>query len=274
MSDSRTTSPLTHDAAFPDIGALAIGALPSDEERLVRAHVEGCAVCSAELQAMKTVVVGMPSAPLGGTMAPNRSAEMRSRLVQRAAREAGGEADSDSARGKSSGSLLRFMAIAAVLAVIALGIADYNQYASRRELVAGAVKRDSVIGALSALVRERDAELAAITGPSVSVVELSSTGVHPPSARMFWDKSTNRWTLFAHGLPTLKTGRTYELWLVTKDRKIPAGTFKPAEDGSALVSATYALQQTDLKAIAITEEPEGGVSAPTGAVILAGAAGS
>ena len=274
MSDSRITSPLTHDAAFPDIGALAIGALPSDEERLVRAHVEGCAVCSAELQAMMIVIAGMPSVPLGGTMAPGHRADMRGRLMQRAAREAAGEAPSDSARGKSSGNLLRFMAIAAALAAIALGVADYNQYALRRELVAGAAKRDSVIGALSALVHERDAQLAAITGPSVSVMELSSTGVHPPTARMFWDKSTNRWTLFAHGLPTLKAGRTYELWLVTKDKKIPAGTFKPAGDGSALVSATYALQPADLKGIAITEEPEGGVSAPTGAVILAGAAGS
>jgi len=274
MSDSQITLPLTHGAAFPDIGALAIGALPSDEERLVRAHVEGCAVCSAELQAMMIVIAGMPSAPLGGTMAPGHRADMRGRLMQRAAREAAGEAPSDSARGKSSGNLLRFMAIAAALAVIALGVVDYNQYTSRHELVAGAAKRDSVIDALSALVHERDAQLAAITGPNVSVMELSSTGVHPPTARMFWDKSTNRWTLFAHGLLTLKAGRTYELWLVTKDKKIPAGTFKPAEDGSALVSATYALQPADLKAIAITEEPEGGVSAPTGAVILAGAAGS
>ena len=136
------------------------------------------------------------------------------------------------------------------------------------------MKRDSVIAALNALVRERDAELSAITGPGVSVLELSSTGVHPPTARMFWDKATNRWTLFAHGLPVPKAGRTYELWLVTADKKIPAGIFKPGDDGSAVVRATYALQPSDLKAIAITDEPDGGVVAPTGAVILAASAGS
>ena len=40
--------------------------------------------------------------------------------------------------------------------------------------------------------------------------------------------------------------------LVTADKKIPAGTFTPAGDGSAVVRATYALSPTDLKAITIT----------------------
>lgn len=266
MSDSQVSSPLTHEAAFPEVGALALGALPSDEERLVRAHVENCPVCSAELEAMKSVVGGMPSRPRGGTMAPARSAEIRGRLTERAA-EGGLPA-------KSSSNFSRVIAIAAALAVIALGLGYYNQYSARRELIAGAAKRDSVIATLNALMRERDAELAAITGPGVSVVQLSSTGVRPPTARMFWDRATNRWTLFAHGLPALKPGRTYELWLVTADKKIPAGIFEPSDDGSAVVRATYALQPADLKAIAITDEPAGGVSAPTGAVILAGTPGT
>lgn len=199
-------------------------------------------------------------------MEPRRSADIRGRLLARAAE--GG------ARGRSSANLSRVVAIAAGLALIALGLGYYNQSAARRDLIAGAARRDSVITALNALVRERDAELAAITGPGVSVVELSSTGVRPPTARMFWDRATNRWTLFAHGLPAPKPGRTYELWLVTTDKKIPAGIFKPAGDGSAVVRATYTLEAADLKAIAITDEPAGGVSAPTGAVILAGAAGT
>ena len=177
-------------------------------------------------------------------------------------------------RGRSSGNWSRVIAIAAAVAVIALGLGYYDQFAARRELITGAATRDSVIAALNALVRERDAQLAVITGPAVSVVELSSTGVHPPTARMFWDRATNSWTLVAHGLPTPKAGRTYELWLVTADKKIPAGIFKPGDDGSAVVRATYALQPSDLKAIAITDEPAGGVSAPTGPVVLAGTAGS
>jgi anti-sigma-K factor RskA len=266
MSESPGTSPLTHEAAFPELGALALGALTIDEARLVSAHVETCRLCSAELAAMERVVAAMPSKPRDGTIEPRRSAAIRGRLMARA-----GESG---ASPTSSRNLAGLVAIAAALAVIALGLGYYNQYSARRELIAGAAKRDSIIAALNALVRERDAELAAITGPGVSVVELSSTGLRPPTARMFWDRKTNKWTLFAHGLPLPKAGRTYELWLVTADKKIPAGIFKPADDGSAVVRATYALQPADLKAIAITEEPDGGVSAPTGAVVLAGTTGS
>ena len=265
MSNPPLTYPLTHEAAFPEVGALALGALPSDEARLVRAHVENCPVCSAEFDAMTMVVTAMSTAPRGGVMAPARSAEIRGRLMARAA-EGGAR--------KSSDKFSRMFVIAAAVAMIALGLGYYNQHAARQELIASAARRDLVIAALNALVRERDAEIAAITGPTVSVMELSSTGTHPPTARMFWDKATNRWTLFAHGLPAPKAGRTYELWLVTADKKIPAGIFKPRGDGSAVVRATYAMQPADLKAIAITDEPDGGVSAPTGAVVLAARTGS
>lgn len=221
----------------------------------------------AELMELRALIDALPSTPRGATLGADRSAAIRSRLIERASKDGRGI----TARGRNYS---RLFAIAASVAAIALALGYYNESASRRELAADNARRDSVIAALNAVVLERNAELAAITGPSVSVMDLASTGVHPPTARMFWDKATNRWTLFAHGLAKPKSGRTYELWLVTADKKIPAGTFKPGDDGSAVVRATYALQPADLKAIAITDEPDGGVSAPTGSVILAAKAGS
>lgn len=215
---------------------------------------------------LKALVEALPSRPRGATMSADRSAAIRSRLIARASEQRVGSA-------RSPRNYSRIFAIAASVAVIALAAGYYNESATRREVAAGSARRDSLIAALNAVVRERDAELAAITGPGVSVMDLASTGAHPPTARMFWDKATNRWTLFAHGLAAPKSGRTYELWLVTADKKIPAGTFKPGGDGSAVVQATYALQPADLKAIAITDEPDGGVSSPTGSVILAAKAG-
>ena len=266
-----TSSSLSHDAAFAEIGALALGALSADEKRRVQAHVEGCAVCSAELVAMQRVVTQMPArvGGRGASLDVDASARIRERLVARASAQS-----RQSASGRLPDRRYGWLAIAAALVIIALGAGYYRERTERRELLAGAAKRDSMIAALSSVVRDRDAELAAITGPAVSVVQLSSTGVRPPTARMFWDRDTNKWTFFAHGLAKPGEGRVYELWLVTADKKIPAGTFTPAADGSAVVRATYALSQTDLKAIAVTEEPAGGVSAPTGAVILAGSAGS
>jgi anti-sigma-K factor RskA len=90
---------------------------------------------------------------------------------------------------------------------------------------------------------------------------------------MFWDPRTGRWTLVAHDLPALRTGRTYQLWIITTEgRKISAGTFAPV-GGNALVQAAYALPGNALGAIAVTEEPAGGVPQPTGEIVISGAAG-
>ena len=114
----------------------------------------------------------------------------------------------------------------------------------------------------------------ALTGPEVKVVDLTAAGARPPVARMFWDRATNRWTMFAHHLPPPAAGRTYQLWLVTRDaKKISAGTFAPTPAGDALVSAEYPLAPTALQAVAVTEEPAGGVPQPTGPMVLVGTAG-
>ncbi|HJU65192.1 MAG TPA: anti-sigma factor, partial [Gemmatimonadaceae bacterium] len=107
----------------------------------------------------------------------------------------------------------------------------------------------------------------------VRMVQLASVRERAPSARMFWDQAHDRWTFVAHHLPATGAGRTYQLWLITPaDRKISAGTFTPRADGAALVRATYALARDSLAAVAVTEEPSGGVEQPTGDIVVAGRA--
>ena len=72
--------------------------------------------------------------------------------------------------------------------------------------------------------------------------------------------------MVAHNMPALKPGRTYQLWLVTPDKKISAGTFEP-RDGDAMMRATMPLADK-LMAIAVTEEPMGGMPQPTGAMVM------
>ena len=108
-----------------------------------------------------------------------------------------------------------------------------------------------------------------LIGRDVAVMSLTSAGAKAPYARMFWDTARNTWILAAHNMPELRAGRTYQLWLVTKTAKISAGTFSPT-NGEAVVRATYPLARDSLEAIAVTEEPAGGVPQPTGVPIIAG----
>ena len=126
------------------------------------------------------------------------------------------------------------------------------------------------LDSLAIALAEREQQLASVTGPDVAVVELASTLSLPPAGRMFWDRASARWTFVANNLPQLAPGRTYTLWLVTADRQIPAGNFTPDANGTAVVRATYELPRTALAAVAVTEEPGGGVPKPTGDIFLIG----
>lgn len=119
---------------------------------------------------------------------------------------------------------------------------------------------------------EREAMLAAMSAPTVRVIDMASAEQAEPGGRMFWDKRTDRWTFFAHNMPAVQAGREYQLWLITPGgRKLPAPTFRPGPRGEAQVQATYALPADSLAAVAVTLEPTGGLPAPSGPIVIVGA---
>lgn len=120
-------------------------------------------------------------------------------------------------------------------------------------------------------VAQRDQTLTGLTGAAVRVIDLAATGGRAPSGRMFWDPSSDTWRFFAHSLPAVAADREYQLWLITPGRRISAGTFRPGADGRAHVAATFALPADSLRAIAVTEEPAGGMPQPTGTPLIVGA---
>lgn len=254
---------ITHDSAFAELGALALGALDASTAAAVQAHASSCAVCAPELTALQGALAQLPDAAPGAALDPTRSRDIKSRLLARV---------EESRPPVERGAPWRTLAIAASLALVATGWGYTRERTKRGEVEQLYSRRIQESSALESQLRDKDSKLAAITGPLVSVMEMSASGVNAPTARMFWDRATNRWTVFAHGLAQPKAGRAYELWLVTADKKIPAGVFKPGDDGSAVFTASYALRPEELKAIAVTEEPESGVDAPTGPIILLGSA--
>ena len=245
--------------------AAALGTASAAELQEIERHIAGCATCRAELAALREsaglVGLAAPDAPV-----PDLSA-VRARLIGRVAAEPAQPRRVPLMRSQARRPYLLLTAAAAAVIVLAAGTARLRSInAERRALEARvAVLRDSLAAA--------GATIAALTGPEVRVVNLASTGTRQPSGRMFWDPRTGRWTLVAHDLPALAAGRTYQLWIITTaGRKISAGTFAPV-GGSALVQAAYALPKNELGAIAVTEEPAGGVPQPTGEIVISGAAG-
>ncbi len=75
---------------------------------------------------------------------------------------------------------------------------------------------------------------------------------------------------YASNLPPLPTGRTYQLWVMRdRDRAVTSGgVFQPDANHAAAFTVPNA---SGITALAITEEPSGGVPQPTGHKILIGA---
>ena len=305
-----TSNGMAHKEAREALGALALDALGAPERAAVLAHVDGCAVCRHALAALEATAAELAYAVRPVPMPDAPRDRVRGRLLNRAAAERTdanrGAAEglvlhrptaelvaALNAHGEKPFHILIphtasegvqhpthwtagrawWLALAASLvAVVSLG--SLYQVTHERDAIAAAyqmaVGDRVVVDSLRASLTDRDHLIANLTGPQVAVVTLASSGARAPSARMFWDQSVDAWTFVAHNLPKPKTGRTYQLWLVTAKQKISAGTFMPGANGDAVVRATYALPKDALAAVAVTDEPEAGSAQPTTVPVIVG----
>jgi len=256
------TRPLTHADAAAMLEAVAQGALSEDDARAVIAHAANCPECGPNLVALRArppergktdKKVSIIAPPGVGRRRPSlRAARGESRLIV-----------------WYSVAVTLLAAASTILLILALR--DRSHLRTVNEILAGnqgvfAARLDSMSRALA----DSEAVVASLTGPRVRVLTLVSAGTRSPAARMFWDQATNRWTMFAHFLPTPRQGRTYQLWLVSKRTRISVGTFAPDANGDAVVRSEKALAADALDGIIVTDEPAGGATQPTGPVVMSG----
>jgi len=175
----------------------------------------------------------------------------------------------------SSGNIMAMAAsVAFVIVAIQLARVTTERNAMRDEIASrpvAPVVHDTVKTSTSAPTSEKEALLEAMAGPDVKIVPLSTSRA-TRMGRMFWNRASSDWTMVVYTMPQPKPGMTYQVWLVTKDKKISAGTFQPDASGHAFMQAKYPLDRNALKAVAITEEPMGGMPSPTGQIVVSGAA--
>ena len=279
-------SALSHEEAFADLDAVAFDLLDTVERDAIMAHVATCAACRAELDALQETAADLAFATPTTQHAAVQSRErVRERLMARVGADARTQKPKPTplvfprvptppkglaGMGERPGTPWYAIAAGVLFAasLAALGISFRNQTdanAVRSQLVAAQTIRRTA-DSLALQLAARDSVLAGIAGRDVTMMTLTSQAAKDPYARMFWDRTRNTWTLIAHNMPELKSGRTYQLWLVTPKSKISAGTFD-VRNGDAVVRATYDLTEP-LSAIAVTEEPAGGVPQPTGSIVI------
>lgn len=303
---------LSHDEVFPELAAVALDSAPVEFSAAVREHAVACPECGPVFFAMEEAVAQLGQLVPQRAMNLGHGAGIRSRLLMRAraereARSTAAPGPPDLARGVASltglGQKLtpgsqravdaevkkglpqqnpwfalfsgaRLLALAASVAFIVTAVqlarvtSDRNAMRAERVARPDTVRRtDSVIPSVS----ERDALVAAMAGPDVKIVPLATRSA-TRMGRMFWNRTSNDWTMVVYTMPPPKPGKTYQVWLVTDSAKISVGTFQPDSTGHAFMQAKYALDRKALRAVAVTEEPAGGMPSPTGPIIVSGSA--
>lgn len=169
-----------------------------------------------------------------------------------------------------------FAVVLAVIAVAAAGGALAGRaWSPEREPVNEALGREvemaDQIDSLELLLRAREQALGSLTGATVRIANLTNRGSQGrPLARMFWDPAGGRWSLFVYELREPRAGRTYQAWIGAGDRRTSLGTFTPEANGTAFLEGRLGASAADFRLVTISEESAGGVSRPTGTVVLAG----
>ena len=165
-------------------------------------------------------------------------------------------------------------AVAAALAAFFTGMF----VAARYEAEIGRVARET--SALRARLHGQEAtlrqELAAanrvvdlLRDPATQVVVLHGAGPAPEATgRVVWRASAGG-HLYVTRLAPLPEGKVYELWAISDDRPRPAGVFAVDATGGGGLRVDTAPGSGPVDGFAVTIEPAGGVSAPTGPVVLA-----
>lgn len=156
-----------------------------------------------------------------------------------------------------------YLALAASVAgIVVLGGRYVAERDARATLV---VASDSLRQALAS----RDVIINALLAPEVSTLKLSATD-RPPSARMYWNRTTGQVILAAFHLPPAPQGRTYQLWGIAKTgAPVSLGTFNTLATGEGRHVSTAPSGLT-IAVGAVTEEPAGGSPQPTSSPFLVG----
>lgn len=148
-------------------------------------------------------------------------------------------------------------------------------YATRADLGATRVNVAQLEALLHDKTRElseREGELAWLKDPRVQVALLKGLEGNPTAkASLLWNPGSRQGILWVSGLPPLPLEKSYELWAFVGDQPVPAGTFDARNDATTVIpiSKQETLGEAPVK-FAVSVEPKGGVSSPTGAIVLVG----
>jgi len=252
-----------HEQFAEDLALHALGCLEGEEKIALEKHLEGCASCRREFEALR----GDAALLALTTSGPRPPARARVRLMEGIAKEPVAQPVRLSSQWWTAFGWAAAVVMFVVVAVV------WNQNAELKKTVG----QGEALNAQQRLELEQARRvvetLTADDAKRVSVLPVKYKNP-PPEGKAIYSRERNGLIFIASNLLPLPARKTYELWLIPpQGAPIPAGLFKPDAHGGAIVINPPLPAGVEAKAFAITVEPEKGSTTPTMPIIMMGAGG-
>lgn len=256
-----------HDIVTAILDEYVLGTSTPEQRREVDAHLRTCPECAVEVRELSLVMEGLARAP--EAVIPPAALKAR---VMRAIAEQPRQAFSvvPPPRVQPAGWSSGWLAAAAAI-IIVLGGALYTSYERTRQFSDELHRSDTELAELRQRLNEysgqTDLALSILTASDMQRIELAGSA---SGARAYWS-ATRGLLVAADQLPVPPPGRVYQVWLIGGGTPVSAGVLgSPRSGRGMLIAPPPGGIASGPVTVAVTDEPPGGLTAPTGAKHLVG----
>lgn len=250
-----------HDAMLDDVAVYALGALPRDQARAVREHLATCPECTAEYRRVKPAVDAVaysaeacPDA-ISGAVVP--SPRLKARIMDHVRGSAAARRISNVGEMRAVRPIVwPAYAVAAACLAVALVTTAFNISLNEAENSSKSqiAQLDTQAKMLHRKIAVQNTELADLTSTDSQHYAVADGEVVRHGNRLYI-------AMDSMGMPP--RGKIYQAWILRKGDKAmtPSVTFMPDHSGVAVVHVPA--QASQVVAVAVSMEPEGGSKQPT-----------
>ena len=248
---------MVHEDYKEMIPARALSALDAAEAQALNEHLENCAECRRELDEWQATAAALA---LGANPA-EPSPKVRERLLYEVRKDLT-EPNVVPFRSTPRNLWSSFGSLGAMAAAVLF-----------TALIVGIVVLWRQNNAMRNQMEQSQEFVQLVTSPGARVAELKSSAVGAGATATVAYDSNGHAMLVATKLPSLPQGKAYQLWFIVGNKPpMPGKTFAPDNNGQGVLKEQMPREALNAPVFAVTVEPAGGVTAPTGPIYLSSSA--
>jgi anti-sigma-K factor RskA len=236
-----------------------LGALDGDDLSQFEAHLAGCHVCEHHLRETRETL-----AVFARSLAPvTPPSQVKARLLHQI-----NPVVAPSIRESTKSRWFSWSLSAGAFAAAGLLITmTWSLYTTRQELQ----RLQKEVASIQAGSILHETSIQFLSDPHARSAHLKGLAPSPDAmGHLLWNPETGKGVLITMGLPKNTPDKVYELWAIAGDEPVPAGTFSVEDKPHTLLKIPSLPQGKSFDKFAVTLEPAGGVSKPTGPMHLLG----